>query len=762
MKRKPLVVSILVVVITISLFLNANTLRISTYAQPLPDINGDGVINILDICLVAIAFGTAEGDEKYNAVADLNGDKKINIEDVALIAKDFGKKYVDLTNFMGRGLFSTNLPPIALRINAPQYSLPIDLNKVRGLEEITKLFSLTPEQEQLLSQNGFVVLRVNRFEILAQFYELAYHAGLPILITTDAVLHTYHVLFDEALKQIEIAEFISLLNNTLGILLTKAEEHAALFAHTPLEIASKLNLMYCEVARALIQPSFQPSTPEAQQELELISNHNRIGFSPIFGYREDYTQYVPRGHYTENGKLEMYFKTMMWLGRMRFALLTDNVINVEQTRAGILLTWMVTQNPEIYAVWQRIYEITKFFVGVSDDLTFEDYLAVLDEKEVITPEQLYDGSTIVSIARELLNRNRAKILGTYSETYPWLPQEEELQRILNETAGLRFMGQRFIPDSYMFQQLVYPQVGTWTHPRLLPKGLDVPSVLGSDLAKQILEKTEAVYKNYVEQVEKLRKEFAGLSVMNWTRNLYWTWLYTAKTTLQEIPSEAKYPTFMKTQAWSYEKLQTFLGTWTELRHDTILYAKQSYTPFLVWVPPCQIGYVEPYPETYRRMIGLINMTINGLTQFNVLSPTLRESLASFLDISKLFLNASIIELENGALDLNMQKQVRNAALTISAILSGASEKAQKAAIIADVHTDPNTKKVLEEALGNFNILIIVYADADGTLYSATGPVYNYFEFTWPMSDRLTDEKWREMLANNEVPEPPEWTNNFAR
>jgi hypothetical protein len=661
---------------------------------------------------------------------------------------------------MGRGIFSTTLPEITIQVNASRYALPVDLSEVEGYSELKNWLQITAEQEQLLSQNGFVSLRINAFETLADFYEFALSTGKPILITTDAVLHTYHVLFDETLKRIEMNEFIGSLNDTISSLLEKVKEEANSLAGTPLERASKTNLMYLEVAHALIDPNFTPSTIEARQELQLILDHNCIAESPIFGYKEDYTQYVPRGHYTENEQLKAYFKTMMWLGRMRFALLTDGTINVEQTRAGILLTWITTSDTSVYEVWQRIYEITKFFVGASDDLTFDDYLSVLNEKEVMLKDQICENNTVEEVGQELLKRNRAKILGTYAETYPWLPQEEELQRILNETAGLRFMGQRFIPDSYMFQQLVFPQVGNWGFPRLFPKGLDVSAVMGSNLAKQILDETEATYENYTQQMEKLRAEFGSLSVVNWTRNLYWTWLYTANTTLVEIPSEPEYPTFMTTQAWGYEKLQTFMGTWTELRHDTILYAKQSVTP-ITSIPPSNTAYVEPYPETYRRLIGLINMTINGLTQLQLLQPDMNTSLRSFIDVSELFLNASVIELEGKSLNESMQQQIRAAAKTISAILSVATEKAQQAAIVADVHTDLNTGEVLEEALGKFNVLIIVYADADGKLYAGAGPVYNYFEFTQPMSERLTDEAWRQMLGTS-PPEPPEWTSNFSR
>ena len=91
----------------------------------------------------------------------------------------------------------------------------------------------------------------------------------------------------------------------------------------------------------------------------------------------------------------------------------------------------------------------------------------------------------------------------------------------------------------------------------------------------------------------------------------------------------------------------------------------------------------------------------------------------------------------------------------------ASEKTQKVTIAADVHTDPNLPpRVLEEALGKFNVLVIVYSDADGNLYASAGPVYNYFEFKWPIAQRLTDEAWTELLSAD-PPQPLGWTSEFA-
>jgi len=55
------------------------------------DLNQDGIVNIADVSIVAVAYGTKEGDENYNSIADLDDNKQINIVDVSLVALDYGK-----------------------------------------------------------------------------------------------------------------------------------------------------------------------------------------------------------------------------------------------------------------------------------------------------------------------------------------------------------------------------------------------------------------------------------------------------------------------------------------------------------------------------------------------------------------------------------------------------------------------------------------------------------------------------------------------
>lgn len=59
---------------------------------PSVDVNGDGVVNIRDLALVALAYGTVNGDYKYNAKVDFNLDGIVDIRDITVVAQNYGQK----------------------------------------------------------------------------------------------------------------------------------------------------------------------------------------------------------------------------------------------------------------------------------------------------------------------------------------------------------------------------------------------------------------------------------------------------------------------------------------------------------------------------------------------------------------------------------------------------------------------------------------------------------------------------------------------
>ena len=85
-----------------------------------------------------------------------------------------------------------------------------------------------------------------------------------------------------------------------------------------------------------------------------------------------------------------------------------------------------------------------------------------------------------------------------------------------------------------------------------------------------------------------------------------------------------------------------------------------------------------------------------------------------------------------------------------------SEADERMALVADVHTDSNTSRVLEEGVGDaFPIYVVVMVEGEQVV--AVGGVFSYYEFKQPMSDRLTDEAWQAMSPK---PDQPAWTGGF--
>ena len=86
----------------------------------------------------------------------------------------------------------------------------------------------------------------------------------------------------------------------------------------------------------------------------------------------------------------------------------------------------------------------------------------------------------------------------------------------------------------------------------------------------------------------------------------------------------------------------------------------------------------------------------------------------------------------------------------------------KTTLVADVHTCSPEETVLEEAVGRVDLIVVACPLPDGSAFLAAGPVLSYYEFKHPMADRLTDEKWRELLDSPNRPERPAWYQSLMR
>ncbi|HII81646.1 MAG TPA: DUF3160 domain-containing protein [Methanosarcina sp.] len=712
-----------------------------------------------------------------------------------------------------------SMEALDVELKAPSYELPLQRDKISNYGNFSGKITLNESDLKLLESNGFVVIE-NPYnsaeEDITSMYVTLKEEEIPVFITTDSLLHLYHIQFDETLRQIEEKEFYDALWETdLAMLNASVEEYNS--ASGEEKEAARRNAAYFAVAMSLLQPKpsqvqaaedsydfvdealFPAGSAEKYQfeipsfvkenveaELALIEAQEGFATSPIFLYEEDYSQYVPRGHYTRSEKLQNYFKAFMWHGRMSM-LLKGELIKSEdpekeariQTIQASLIASQLEKEPELLKNWDRIYGVTAFYVGFSDDLGPYEYMEAMDH--VFGNGEREFNETAVGELKAILAENQGpKIYGGTGNCVlgpPFTP--EQADDCLENTTGFRFMGQRFIPDSYMFSNLVGAYTGEYQGKREepftlvisgagrpirgFPRGLDTMSLLGSERAVYWLDElNDSSYENYTTQYEELDSEFSNFSAAEWNRNLYWSWLYSLQPLLKDYGNG--YPTFMQTDAWQDKELSTSLASWTELRHDTILYAKQSYTivETSMPMPPEEkpvVGYVEPVPDFYARLLALTKMTTQGLDEMGVLDPVSKARLNELEGILSRLQAISEKELENKELTKEDYEFVKNFGDQLEGVIADVDEKARKTTVVADVHTEGNTETVLEEGVGYVDMLVVAYKLPDGRILMGAGPVMSYYEFKQPMSDRLTDEKWREMLETKQ-PERPEWASTY--
>jgi len=731
-----------------------------------------GILGVLAIAALAVYF----------VIPKLNREAiKKTVEDIYKPTVAFASKFATYEEV-----------PVNINPKIPAYSVSSDLSNVSNAND----FTLSAEAKNLLVKNAFVVEPAYNNEFFP-LYESNRYSYTPNFVTTDSMLHNYHLMFDYLLKQLEEQKLAAELKQLNAGMLSEALSQYDILKGTEWENAAKRNVGFFAVGSKLLDPSVNtPSVVrnEVGQELALIGAHQRIEKSPVMNIgggqdtiidtpqgpqpmealKEDYSQYIPRGHYDKTEQLKAYFKSMMWYGRLTFRLK-----NNDEIKSGILITLALNKENNQNS-WDKLYEPINFFVGKSDDITYYQFKDLAEKtfgndatpQTVSTDKNKFDSFVDATKTLEPPQINSMPIFNAAIQ-----PDREK------EIKGFRFLGQRFTIDAAIFQRLIAREVGPkgescanapFAEGRMLPKGLDIPGAMGSKEALNILKNQgETEYACYPENMTKMQSYIIGLPTENWTQNLYWGWLYQLRPLTDE--KSGGYPAFMENTAWVRKELNTFLGSWSELKHDTILYAKQVYAELGGGGPEKKDdrGYVEPNPYVYARLASLLKMTNEGLEMRGLLTVNMKDSLSNMEQLAMSLKTISEKELNNESLtdaDYELIRsyggQLEHFWLEINQDEPQYKELGQRdfldqnpAAIVADVATDPNGK-VLEEGTGKiFNIYVAV--PVDGKLRIAKGGVYSYYEFPWPLSDRLTDTKWREMLNSGQPPQLPEWTSAFV-
>lgn len=646
------------------------------------------------------------------------------------------------------------------------YTIEADLSNVENMWQ----FYFVDEAKEKIQQNGFVVCGEAGSEFF-EIYERNRYTMIPNFITVDSLMHTYHLYFGHLLKNVEKNYLANSLTKLSTYMLEDSIAQYDELKGSEWESAAKRNVAFFTIGAKLMDDNIvvnENVTEMVSIELDKIQNADGIYVSEVTGTEEDYTQYIPRGYYEGDLRLEQYFKTMMWYGRIHFKQKEEDL-----DRSALLITKALSENEEAYHLWEGIYAVTSFFAGASDDYGVCEYVPAMKEAYGGSPatEDLIGSKSEF----EQFHKLTATLAAPQINSIPIADGEN------NVIPGFRFMGQRFSMDAAVMQKLVYSNVGVNSQgeKRMLPDVLDVPAALGSDMALSLLEQEGATeFEGYTENMELLKQGLSQENETLWSASLYAGWLNTLRPLLT-VKGEG-YPMFMQNEEWVKKDLECFAGSFAELKHDTILYSKQVMAEMGGGYDeePDFRGYVQPEPLVYDRFVTLADMTAQGLKEYSMLSASDEENLKRLSQMAEKLLTISVKELQNEVLTEEEYTFIECYGGDIEHFWYEAVKdntdaeyiytEEYPAPVIADIATDPNGM-VLEVATGK-PATIYVVVQVDGKIKLASGSVYSFYQFEWPMDDRLTDSKWRQMMGwqtdengnyNYEKKiEQPEWTKSY--
>ncbi len=701
-----------------------------------------------------------ESTEKGESKPDETAEKPA--EDESTAAESSGKVYYDV-----------NLVP-----SMEPYSVAEDFSNVVYEKDFAYLFEpdyqyaadYAADLRQALIKNNFAVVKGYGDEFF-DIYEDNRYLVFPSFVTVDSLMHTYHLYFAYLMKQTEKNHLASKVKSLGQAMMDESVKQYKDLEATDWDDAALRNMEFFYVAEMLQDNTVSEVPNDAIFDSTVKGEYDKImAAGGIFGCEltgrmEDYTQYKPRGYYDGDEELEKYFRTMMWYGRIPFAFESE-----EMVKSAILMCLAINKAPED---WKNIYDTTSFFAGNSDDPGYDQVIKVIESAYGGIPEAkdlAGNAEAFTTCVSELQKLDPPKINS--------IPVMEGQNPII---PSFRLMGQRFTIDAAIMQRLVYSAVEENENGdrRYLPDTLDVPAALGSEVAMEILESQGATgYKNYTDNLQFAKEYFNNADPNLWDASLYSGWLNILRPLFEQ--KKEGYPSYMQNEEWTKKNLETFAGSFAELKHDTILYSKQLMAEMGGGDMDTMDdrGYVDPQPVVFSRFVALSEKTKEGLDKMGMLGSEEKENLDKLSEIGMRLIEISEKELTNAEITDDDYEFIRCYGGYIEHFWQEVNkDKGENldsyeapCPIVADIATDPNGT-ILEVGTGLADNVYVVFP-IDGELHVGRGSCYSFYQFEMPITQRLTDAEWRGMLHGGylddewnwvvaeEPPKQPEWTNSY--
>lgn len=674
---------------------------------------------------------------------------------------------------------------LVISITIPSFVILLEVQANNGSSNIKyfnlidNTFQFSDSEKEKLTQNKFIVLNRKGTDDIIDAYKFYWENDLPIFITTDTMLHIWHLIFDRSLEKIEELVLFPLLKNLVDNMTLKG------LVEYNKGVLMNETLLYLVVASNLINSTTIDDLPsEIYSASEMITNaiFNEISlesainqFNTLYTRRfiDDFSQYKPRGHYTKTKILETYFRLYKWFSRIPFFFDDYGGIRFLQINPSKLIesslevTWLLKETTIEY--------FENLITGLEIWSVFKEFLdALVGPTNTISPLMLHEiCSDLIGFSWNISEFNEI-FLSQVQETAlnDTTISSPKIPFIIDARAGyssspktFTLFGERFTFDSYALNNFVNSERG-------LPSSLDFAAAcLDSNRSFELLEPEFANYPWLHDRILNIQEEIKYNFTIEEKSTTNWKWVESLKQIAVDKPEcneSILLPEFMNSTSWLDEKLTTIMGSWTQLKHDFILYSRQSATPFC----STPSGYVEPYPSLYRSLRALVQNYKNSLLPIETLGFDFANHGYNYIGALDAFSNATLMleEISRKELtgtELNQEEkefiintysenqayggplidgwlvQIFNKLDSVYRVVN--TNPNTFASLVADIHTDTNTGNILHLATGVLEQIIAIVPGWDDREIAVVGPVFSFYEFPLPDYQRLTDQEWRAIL-----------------
>lgn len=654
---------------------------------------------------------------------------------------------------------------------------------ITGYTQLEKTVLESLENNRLAMQKVAPVKWVGCDDMIDCYSNLRRNKAIPIFITTDLAAHSQHLIFDRMLQYTEenyfLPQMLELTNDFIKALSARTDapeqirEQAIQYFQVPQAIMETAPLKF-ETGNYYEPIQYQDRSEEdilntlsnypdaVKNDYELVMNA-MPGKEAIFGEDEDFTQYKPRGHYTKNKLLETYFRATMWYGHLHFTITKprENQPTPEeilQKEAVItLVVDTIQKDGDLYIKWANLFNPITTLIGMSDDLSFDDICPLWKDQNVTDySEWASNRDNIVEFMSLCTERLRPPAISGQSvfEQYFEIDEETGLPTV---PMGWRMFGQRFTYDSLVHEKVSPPRL----LPRDIVRGLDIMKAFGSKTADALLQKSDYPEMPGLKEIlDSLETSFAEYDSDFWNKTYYNQVLYQVKTQATFEQGAGFY--FTESPAWNIKSQIAAHGTWAELRHDTILYVKQvvaeragdgDFEPTFRTEPlPKPVHYIEPNVPFWEGSLASVANLMSIYEYYDLLDDESKTVLENLSALYKRILMIVRLEAENQPVSENDLEWIPTIAYSLNRLVMvhtnggySPDNDQLKMACIADVYTNNQLGVCLEVGVANPVRLYVPLNDSQGGKRIAVGYGFSYAEFTHPMTDRLTDEKWKNIV-----------------